>query len=169
MLEYEIRACEGDKSQGARALLLEIMKRALGERADELFARLYKNENGKPMLPEESGLFVSISHSADAVAVALADSPVGIDVEEMREPLTEKKREILERFFSGEDIKKAKEDKSGKEFYLFWTRREAAFKAYATRPFYTEDPTKNCEETIISRTLTINGKAYALAVACENK
>lgn len=169
MLEYEIRACAGDRSQGARELLLELMKRALGESADELFARLYKNENGKPMLPEESGLFVSISHSGECVAAAVADSPVGIDIEEMREPLAAKKTEILERFFAEEDIEKAKADKSGREFYIFWTRREAAFKAYATRPFYTEDPTKNCEESIISRTLTINGKSYALAVACENK
>ncbi|MBR2453668.1 MAG: 4'-phosphopantetheinyl transferase superfamily protein [Clostridia bacterium] len=169
MLEYEVRACAGDKSQGARELLLELMKGALGEGAEELFARLYKNENGKPVLPAESGLFVSISHSGGCVAAAVADSPVGIDIEEMREPLTAKKTEILERFFAGEDTEKAKADKSGREFYVFWTRREAAFKAYATRPFYTEDPTKDRENTIFSDIITQNGKSYALAVACENK
>lgn len=45
---------------------------------------LQEDASGKPFLPH-CPLFISISHSGGYVAAALADTPLGIDLQEMRE------------------------------------------------------------------------------------
>ena len=126
----------------------------------------YKDENGKPCLPDESGLFVSISHTAHFGAAAIASSPVGIDVEEIA-PLDEKKKALLERFFANEDISAAQTDPAGREFYRFWTRREAAFKAFADKPFYSADPVKGNEDKISSYYQIMADREIMFSVACK--
>lgn len=42
-------------------------------------------EKGKPYLPEFPGLYFSLSHSGDYVALALSCHPVGVDIQEKRE------------------------------------------------------------------------------------
>ena len=43
------------------------------------------NEHGKPFLTgDDKDTFFSISHCRDAIAVAIADQPIGIDVESIR-------------------------------------------------------------------------------------
>lgn len=166
MLDYRVSPCEGDGREEAYRVLQALLCERFGESGRELFSRLYKNEDGKPCLPRESGLFVSISHTDDFGAAALADSPVGIDVEELI-PLNEKKKALLERFFANEDITAAKSDATGREFYRFWTRREAAFKAFAEVPFYSADPTVGNADKITTYFQTLYGREIAISVACE--
>ena len=46
-------------------------------------AQLHCKDNGRPYLPD-CGLHMSISHCEEALACAVSDSPVGIDIERMR-------------------------------------------------------------------------------------
>lgn len=65
-------------------------------------------ETGKPQTP---GAFFSVSHSGDVVACAVSDREVGLDVEAIR-PVPPRLADVA----------------PGVEFWLFWTRREAAIK-----------------------------------------
>jgi len=60
---------------------------------------------GKPMLADGCGVYFNLSHSDEAVMVAVADRPVGCDIEKI----------VLE---DGRDV----------AFYEEWTRREAGLK-----------------------------------------
>ena len=164
MLKYKVRKCE-DAPATARALLSELLSEAYGEWGAVLERQIYKNQNGKPLLPCVYGVYISISHTRGFAAAAIADAPVGIDVEVVR-PLTEKNIAVLDRYFAGENTEAAKTDPSGVAFYTFWTRREAAFKAYATRPFYTEDPVRGREESLTTHVQVFGENVIALSVAC---
>ena len=130
MLNFGVTFCEGDGKREAYRTLAGLLERELGEWGKVAYAALYKDENGKPRFPCVYGMFVSIAHTENYGAAAISDKPIGIDVEELT-PLDDKKRALLDRFFAEEDITAAKDDETGKEFYRFWTRREAAFKAFA--------------------------------------
>lgn len=165
MLEYKVNFAENDGRAEAYRTLEALLCGCLGEKGTELFLGLYKDENGKPCLPDESGLFVSISHTAHFGAAAIASSSVGIDVEEIA-PLDEKKKALLERFFANEDISAAQTDPAGREFYRFWTRREAAFKAFAEVPFYSADPTAGNADKIMTYFQTAADREIVISVAC---
>lgn len=82
--------------------------------------------NGAPYLPSLPNLHLSISHSADYVAVALsADTPVGIDIEQPREQL----RRIASRVFSTEELQTL----TTLDLLLqAWTVKEALYKLNPT-------------------------------------
>ena len=80
--------------------------------------------NGKPYLKEHPGIFFNISHCRKAIACAVCDRPVGIDVEEIQ---------------SGADIRDlvlSQEEKAAVEmsvepdleFTRLWTRKESFLK-----------------------------------------
>ncbi len=77
--------------------------------------------HGKPSLPG-TGLFVSVSHSAGVVAVAMTTAaPIGVDVEECAPRDTAGlARSVLA---PGERARTAR------EFYTYWCRKEAVVKA----------------------------------------
>lgn len=87
-----------------------------------------KNEYGKPMLLEPSGIHFNISHSGNWVVCAVDDSVIGIDVEIIK-PIDFK---IAERFFSRDEyvslINQPKEMKLT-YFYMIWTLKESYIKA----------------------------------------
>ena len=77
-------------------------------------------EKGKPYLPEFPGLYFSLSHSGDYVALALSCHPVGVDIQEKRE-LTEA---LQMKYFTEEERKSGYEPFavfSGKESYIKFT------------------------------------------------
>jgi 4'-phosphopantetheinyl transferase len=80
-------------------------------------------QHGRPQLPG-SGLYASVSHSGDIVAVALTSAgPVGVDVEAVR---------IIDFAAVIESVcvpAERGEVRSAIEFYTFWTRKEAVLKA----------------------------------------
>ncbi len=158
--------CEGDGKAEAYRTLRRILDEEYGDWGKVVFASLYKDENGKPRFPCVYGIYVSIAHSESYGAAAIAETPIGIDVEEIK-PLDEKKKALLERFFANEDISDAKNDPSGREFYRFWTRREAAFKAFADKPFYSADPVKGNEKNIKTYFQRMAGRDIVFSVAAE--
>ena len=87
------------------------------------------NEHGKPFF--EDGPFFSISHCKEAIAVVVAEEPVGIDVESIRKA----DDSLIERVMNESE----KEQLDGVEgiqkdrlFTRLWTQKEAVVKALGT-------------------------------------
>ena len=166
MRRFGVSFKEGDGKGEAYRTLEKLLEAELGEWGKVAYAALYKDENDKPRFPCVYGMFVSIAHTENYGAAAISDKPIGIDVEEIQ-PLDEQKKARLERFFANEDITAAKADATGREFYRFWTRREAAFKAFADKPFYSADPVKGNEDKISSYFQRMAGRNIVFSVAVE--
>ncbi len=90
----------------------------LGKYADPV--RILKTAAGKPYL-EGDPVYFSIAHSAGRAAIALCDSPVGIDYEAFR---GKSRRAVYERFPARERAEISNE----RDFLLHWTAREAFIK-----------------------------------------
>lgn len=112
---------------GARLLLGS----ALNQRPDAL--QFSQSEFGKPMLLSEApGLEFSVSHAREAVAVAVANEPIGVDLEPLRE---------LDQLESMSDLILAAEERAilsqapgalrSRLFLRYWTLKEALVKAAA--------------------------------------
>lgn len=110
-----------------RSLLGEILvKKLLMEEGIE--AEILSSDNGKPYLSNPA-YFVSISHSGEMAAAVVSRSPVGIDIEQIREidlKLTE--RVCTER--ESEYIKCGEDSEI--RFFEVWTAKEAYFKKQGT-------------------------------------
>ncbi|MCQ2802684.1 MAG: 4'-phosphopantetheinyl transferase superfamily protein [Bacilli bacterium] len=92
-----------------------LLYNALGKEADEV----KYDANGKPYL--ESGKYLSISHSGSKAVVVTSSFPIGVDIQEMKEP----DYKICKQFFSKEESNI--NDKV--DFYKAWTSKEAYMKA----------------------------------------
>ncbi|MBQ7654754.1 MAG: 4'-phosphopantetheinyl transferase superfamily protein [Clostridia bacterium] len=83
-------------------------------------------KNGKPLLKNEENLFFNISHSGSYAAVAIAEKPVGVDIEKIRSV----SESVINRVCT--DSEKAfletSEDKN-RDFIKLWTLKECAVKA----------------------------------------
>ena len=117
-------------------------------------------EHGKPYLTDHPDIHFNISHCRKAIAVAVSDRPVGIDVESIRkfsDGLLDKTMNASEKAgILGADV-------PGLEFAAFWTRKEAVFKLMGT------GITDNLHGILTDKTKTdtiINPeKGYAASVA----
>lgn len=88
-----------------------------------------RTENGKPYLKGKD-LHISISHSGDFVAAAVCKTPVGIDIEVLKEPnLLVENRLCTE---SDSDFLNAADGDKALRFYKIWTAKEAYFKREGT-------------------------------------
>lgn len=97
------------QSQAGRALLDFVLR----EYYNISDYTLNVGENGKPYIEGEP-VFFNISHSGGIVALAIGDSPVGIDTE----PVREIRREVVKRF-TGFD------SESATERLFAWLRHES--------------------------------------------
>jgi 4'-phosphopantetheinyl transferase len=93
---------------------------------------LTSGANGEPLIASAraGALRCSLSHARDHVAVALAPTAVGIDVEEYREG-TEIER-IAQRYFAPEEaaeLRALEPDAARERFVQLWTCKEAFIKA----------------------------------------
>ncbi|MBO4690109.1 MAG: 4'-phosphopantetheinyl transferase superfamily protein [Paludibacteraceae bacterium] len=88
------------------------------------------NENGKPYL--DGGPFFSISHCKEAIAVAVSDEPVGIDIESIRHA----DDSLIERVMNENERSLIRAKSQGTEadrmFTRLWTQKEAIVKAQGT-------------------------------------
>ena len=86
-------------------------------------------EHGKPYMTNYEGICFNISHCNEAVAVAVSDREVGIDVEGRRKFSDS----LLQRAFNEEEQAAVhSSDDPEKEFARIWTRKEAWFKYTGT-------------------------------------
>lgn len=114
------------RHQGARrqSLAGELALRQLLAQAD-ITDTIERAPGGQPVLAGGSA-FVSISHCQDLVACAVAEMPVGIDIEKIR-PV---KPELIGRVCTPEE--KAYVGASRERFFEVWTAKEAWFKMQGT-------------------------------------
>ena len=95
------------------------------------------NEHGKPYIA--GGPYFSLSHCKEAIAVAISDLPVGIDVESIRPA----KEELIARVMSEEEKRKVESVmcnvdggmcnvERDRMFTRLWTQKEAIVKAQGT-------------------------------------
>ncbi|MDN5285562.1 MAG: 4-phosphopantetheinyl transferase [Mucilaginibacter sp.] len=84
--------------------------------------------NKKPSIYQQN-IKYNVSHSGDWVMIAISNTEVGIDTEEMDQTFNYK--EILADNFSKDEINYIAHQDSVNSFYLLWTRKEALTKATA--------------------------------------
>lgn len=110
----------------ARLLLKTALASKLGRSASEI--HLAASKNGKPYIVDETGLQLNISHSGKAVAVAIADYNIGIDVEDQH--TLQKVLPLVRQFINDEaaaDIAAAA-DMAMDRLTLYWTTLESLVK-----------------------------------------
>lgn len=78
---YAMPCLVGREHDAAYGLLAQVLKQ---ERGIVTVPAIARGANGKPFFPHCPQLHFSISHSRGAVAVALHDKPIGIDLEKCR-------------------------------------------------------------------------------------
>lgn len=92
----------------------------LAEGLERLGLPLYTvefTENGKPFFPA-SPLHFSLSHSGGFAAAMIADSPCGVDIEQIREV----KENLIQRCMHPEELA------AGMDFFEVWTKKECIAK-----------------------------------------
>ena len=107
-------------------LLQDLLREHYGIEGDLVFSY---NEHGKPMLKEVSNIHFSISHCKEAIAVAVADRPVGIDVETLRVPSEALVEKVMDK---GEKLRFDISDTPEDFFTALWTAKEAVMKCRGT-------------------------------------
>ena len=111
----------------------ERMKELTNEGINELMNKWVYNEHGKPSftpsLLHSFTPYFSISHCKTGIAVAVADEPVGIDIESIRRA----DEELMERVLSnGERLAVSGERDRDRAFTKLWTQKEAVVKMLGT-------------------------------------
>lgn len=126
--------------------------------------RIEVGEHGKPYLSGHKDIHFNISHCQKAIAVAVSDRPIGIDVESFRHF----NDALVNRTMN--DSEKAEILASGDPegtFSAFWTRKEAVFKLEGT------GITDNLHGILTDKTTTDtfmnHEKGYVASVAVYSK
>ena len=107
-----------------------------------------KNKYGKPYFTDEGAPFFSISHAKGYSVLAESDAELGVDIEEIKEGLSEKREkinaDIAKNYFDKDSAvlyEKADPSEKPELFAKFWTAAESMLKCAGTG-FYA-DPRNN--------------------------
>lgn len=107
--------------------------------------------SGKPIC---KNLFISLSHSETAVAIAFSkECEVGVDIE------------LIKQNYSGKVATFLGNVDNSETFYKLWTEREAVIKAKNYSALKKGVETEFCG---ITKTVTVNEKAFSLSIYGEN-
>lgn len=109
-------------SSVAYSMLSEMLNDHFNMSADDIIIR--KNEHGKPIIVGED-IYFNISHSNNAIACALSDSKIGVDIE----LIGEIRGSVLRKCFTE---KEAGLVQTNADFYRYWTLKESYLKAVGT-------------------------------------
>lgn len=161
----EVQACTNEKAKREKYFVWRLLEYAVKQTLGKDFNALsfQKNENGKWACKQFE---FSLSHADGAVCVALSLAPVGVDVQPIAPPKTEKT--ALKIFSEREKTEYASllQEKKAEYFTRKWTQRESVFKMRNLPAFFPALPTLFDEKTV-TKTLLLGGKSYSLSVANE--
>lgn len=110
--------------------------------------------------------FLSISHSQNALAVAVSLAPVGVDIERVYAPRAE---EMAHRFLTERELalfENTPKEQKEEVWIKLWTAKEAAFKA-KQKPHFKPTETDSTKENVYTDVLSFGGELYAWSVAAE--
>lgn len=110
--------------------------------------------------------FLSISHSKNALAVAVSCAPVGVDIERVSAPRAE---EMARRFLTERELalfENTPKEQKEEVWIRLWTAKEAAFKA-KHKPHFKPTETDSTKENVYTDVLSFGGELYAWSVAAE--
>ena len=82
------------------------------------------NAYGKPFITNLPNIHFNISHAGRYVACAVADEPVGIDIE----LIVDADMDIAERYFTPDEIAYIKGGQPARRFFEIWTKKESRIK-----------------------------------------
>lgn len=155
--EY-IEAAKNETVKRDRYFVWKLLEYALDHSFGKKIKKLnFKCENGRWSCAECK---FSLSHSGDIVAVAISRQSVGIDVEEIREPRSEK---FANRIMTDSESKRHTDS----DALSLWCLKEAIFKMNEKDRFIPSD-IETGESPCVIRTVSIINKRYYLAVASEH-
>lgn len=87
------------------------------------------NPHGKPYLANHYGIHFNISHCPHAIAVAVDDAPIGVDVERYVSP----SESLLNYCLNEDEVQQVKQSACPEQTFAdFWTKKEALFKLRGT-------------------------------------
>lgn len=110
--------------------------------------------------------FLSISHSQNALAVAVSCAPVGVDIERVNASRAE---EMAHRFLTERELalfENTPKEQKEEVWIRLWTAKEAAFKA-KHKPHFKPTETDSTKENVYTDVLSLGGELYAWSVAAE--
>ena len=142
-------------------LLTYAIKSSLGINEDEL--HFVKETNGAW---SHEGFYFSLSHSSGAIAVAVSDSPVGIDIEVQRDRTSGR---LAERIMTGDELLKYDSLPEGERIsYLTgaWTKKEAVFKSRGLSSFIPSDYDTESFD-VFTDGITLGKEEYVFSVASD--
>lgn len=121
------KAAEDYQNQTARLRVIGtglLLRKVLGVERD---SDLSQNEYGKPLLAADGPQF-SPSNAGHYAALAVAQVPVGLDIEQIKDDYPP----VLRRYFLPDELGWLDRAPSDEWFYTLWTRLESVLKAEGT-------------------------------------
>lgn len=92
------------------------------------FLRFEREKGGKPFLADFPSLHMGVTHTASVLAVAVADTPVGLDMEETRRRVDNRRR-IAKKYFTAPEFDEFLRDGADDAAFLRrWVKKEAYVK-----------------------------------------
>lgn len=169
LIEHEGRRRELLSVKNERTYLEKFYSWRLLERAlDSRFGKtpseigLFRSDSGAWCSPF---VYVSISHSNGALAVAVSSAPVGVDVEKLGAPRSEK---FAERVLNARELsilQDTSDDMKEETLMRFWTMKEAIFKASDKERFVPR--VTDTAQGASSQVLTFGEVRFMLSCASE--
>lgn len=118
--------------QGRRLCVLAylLLKQGLREEYGIMENPVFEyNEHGKPSIVGHPEIFFNLSHCKEAVACAISDQPVGIDVESVRSY----KERLVRYTMNDEEVRDIEtSEQPDTTFIRLWTMKEATMKLVGT-------------------------------------
>ena len=125
---------------------------------DEQNLNFLKSEEGAWKL---NGVEFSLSHSDDALAVAVSQTPIGIDVERVHKPRSNRMAEYMMNEQELEKFNLVPTEEREAHLIEIWTAKEAIFKSQKSQNFIPKQI-----DTLSHSTKTINFQIYGEEYAC---
>lgn len=163
----EVQACTNEKTKREKYFVWKLLKYAVQQTLGKDFDALsfQKNKNGKWTSEEFE---FSLSHADGAVCIALSKTPVGVDIQPIALPKTEKVAlKIFSEWEQAEYASLVNTEQKAEYFTRKWTERESIFKMLDLPSFFPALPTLFDGKTV-TKTVRISGKSYSLSVANES-
>ncbi len=163
--QNEISACSNERVKREKYCVWKLLEygleRSLGKKLSDM--EITKSENGKWKSPQVE---FSLSHSHNAVCVAISRKPVGVDIELLQSRVNTER--FSERILTdGETAEYQKLTENKLEFLLTkWSQKESLFKLSGEKNFLPKEHDTQ-KGNVVSKTVTIADQDYILSVASE--